>query len=148
MTSEGRERVLLYSQVIFERRMDFLEDAPLEPRRTRRLRALARLQLLRQSATGLPWREVALRLAKLVRTDPRIVLRPALWRLVVAQLGGRRVRSALRRPSTRRGQPAQGEWARGRAQGRIGRRISRRSRGRDDVLRKGCSDARRSRSKR
>ena len=50
VTSEGRERVRLFSQIIFERRMDFLEDAPLEPRRTRWLRALATLQLLIQSA--------------------------------------------------------------------------------------------------
>ena len=56
----------------------------------------------------LPWSEAAVRLANLVRTYPRIVLRPELWHLVVAQLGGRRVRSALRRPPTRRGQPAQG----------------------------------------
>ena len=109
VTSEGRERVLLFSQILFERRMDFLDDAPLESRRTRWLRALATLQLLKDSAAmGLPWSEAALRLAKLVRTEPRIVLRPALWRLVVAQLGGRRVRSVLRRPPTRRGQPAQG----------------------------------------
>ena len=95
--ADGPERVLLHAQINFQRRMDFLDDAPLGSRRIQRLRALATLQLLVERASlGLAWNEVAVRLAKLVRTYPRIVLRPALWRLVVAQLGGRRVRSALR----------------------------------------------------
>jgi glycosyltransferase involved in cell wall biosynthesis len=101
VTSVGRELVLVYSQVIFQQRMDFLADAPLEPRRTKRLRALTRLQLLAESAWNLPWSDVAGRLVKLVRTYPRILLRPVLWRLVLAQLGGRRVRAALRGASMR-----------------------------------------------
>jgi len=97
VNSEGRKRFLLYSQINFQRRMDFLDEAPLEPVKTERLRALAALQLLVDHASsGLPWSEAATRLAKLARTYPRILLRPKLWRLVVAQLGGRRVRSALR----------------------------------------------------
>jgi glycosyltransferase involved in cell wall biosynthesis len=101
-TSDGREdELLLYSQINFQRRMDFLDDAPLGSGRTEGLRALATLQLLVDSAAlGLPWNEVAARLANLVWKYPRIVLRTNLWRLVAAQLGGRRVRSALRGAST------------------------------------------------
>ena len=101
-----------------------------EPRRTKRLRALAKLRfLVKRNAWGLPWSEAAVHLADLVRAYPRIVLRPELWGLVVAQLGGRRVRSvvaklggrrvrsALRRLSTRRGQlcprPSGRAWAQG-----------------------------------
>lgn len=92
-----RESGLLYSRFLFQRRMDFLDAAPLEPPRTKRLRALATLQLLVENAgLGLPSKEVATRLATIVRTYPRIMLHPVLWRLVAAQLGGRRVRSALR----------------------------------------------------
>jgi Glycosyl transferase family 2 len=108
VTPAGRELHRAHSQTIFQQRMDFLDHAPLEARRTKRLRALGQLQLLVKSASGLPWSETAVRLANLVRTYPRIVLRPELWHVVIAQLGGRRVRSALRRPQTRRGQPARG----------------------------------------
>jgi len=98
----GRERGLLHSQLHFERRMDFLDHAPLERWRTKQLRAMATLQFLVDSAAwGLPWKEVAARLAKLVAEYPRTVLRPAFWRLVAAQLGGRRLRSALRGSITR-----------------------------------------------
>lgn len=102
-TSDAREHSRLFSEFNFQRRIDFLEDAPLDPRRTKRLRALATLKRLIDSANlGLPWREVAARLVNLVRTYPRIVLRPSLWRLVLAQLGGRRVHSALRRTTPQR----------------------------------------------
>jgi len=101
-TFDGRSRFFLYSQIKFERRMDFLEEAQLASPTTKRFTALATLQLLAETAaSGLPWNEAAGRLAKLVRTYPRILLRPALWRLVVAQLGGRRMRSALSRALTR-----------------------------------------------
>jgi glycosyltransferase involved in cell wall biosynthesis len=104
VTSDGRERYVRVSQIKFQRRMDFLDDAQLEPQRTKRLRAIATLQLLAENAaSGLPWFEAARRLANLVRTYPRIVLRRALWRLVVAQLGGRRVRSAPHRSHHQRG---------------------------------------------
>lgn len=104
VTSEGLERNLLHSKIHFQRRLDFLDDAPLDSRRAKRLGALATLQFLVDSAAfGLPWKDAAARLATLVRTYPPIVLRPALWRLVVAQLGGRRVRAALRGVSSRHG---------------------------------------------
>jgi len=101
-TFERRSRFFVYSQIKFQRRMDFLGEAQLASPTTKRFRALATLQLLTETAaSGLPWNEAAARLAKLVRTHPRILLRPALWRLVVAQLGGRRTRSALSGALTR-----------------------------------------------
>jgi len=102
VTSDGPARGLLNSEIHFQRRMDFLDGASLDPGKTKRLRALATLKLLADSAKlGLSSHKVATRLASLVRGYPRILLRPALWRLVVAQLGGRRVRSALRGSSIR-----------------------------------------------
>lgn len=101
--SNERERFRLYSQMNFERRMDFLDGAELERQKMKRLRALANLQLLVDSANlGLPWNEFALRLTDLLRAYPRIVLRRGLWRLIAAQLGGRRARSALRGVRVRR----------------------------------------------
>jgi hypothetical protein len=82
--------------------MDFLEDASLQYGTTKRLQAIATLQFLIDSANaGLGFNDVAERLTNLVRTYPRILVRPAIWRLVIAQLGGRRARSALRGASIR-----------------------------------------------
>jgi glycosyltransferase involved in cell wall biosynthesis len=111
-TSGEREESVLYSRIQFQRRMEFLDKAPLDSRKTDGLRALAKLQLVVDTAAlGFPWDETAVRLAKLVRKYPRIVLRRKLWRLVVAQLGGRRVRSALRGVFIRR-RPGQAWWIR------------------------------------
>ena len=90
------DHFLVRSQINFQRRMAFLDRAALDSQTTKRLRALATLQFLTDRAAVLPWSEVAARIVALVGTYPRIVLRPVLWRLVVAQLGGRQVRSALR----------------------------------------------------
>ena len=100
VTSSERERFLLFSRIDFQRRMEFLDEAPLESPRTEGLRALAKLQLIVDTALGFPWNGTAVRLAKLLRRYPRIVLRRELWRLVVAQLGGRRVRSRSAEPSS------------------------------------------------
>jgi glycosyltransferase involved in cell wall biosynthesis len=112
VTSSEQEDFLLYSRINLQRRMEFLDEAPLESRRTEGLRALAKLQLVVDTAAlGIPWNETAVRLAKLLRTYPRILLRRKLWRLVVAQLGGRRVRSALRGAFIRQ-RPGQAWWIR------------------------------------
>jgi glycosyltransferase involved in cell wall biosynthesis len=106
VASDERERFRLYAQMNFQQRGDFLDNARMEPGTTNQLRSLARLQLLIDNANaGLPFSEVASGLADVVRAHPRIVLRSALWRLVAAQLGGRRVRSALRAASTLRRRP-------------------------------------------
>jgi glycosyltransferase involved in cell wall biosynthesis len=105
---DGRDGGLLYAQLTFQRRIDFLADAPLERRQTKRLHALATLQLLVDRANaGLAPAEVAARLASVVRSYPRLLARPALWRLVLAELGGRRVRSALRGATIRYRDPQQ-----------------------------------------
>jgi glycosyltransferase involved in cell wall biosynthesis len=110
VTVDGRSRFVRYSQIKFQRRMHFLDQAQLASPTSKRFRALATLQLLVETAaSGLPWNEAAARLAKLVRTYPRILLCPALWRLVVAQLGGRRTRSALNGALTRHRRPRLGE---------------------------------------
>jgi glycosyltransferase involved in cell wall biosynthesis len=102
VASDHRELALRYAQIRWQRRLNFLDDAGLNSRTTKRLHALATLQLLVERASvGLPGSEVRASIANLVRTYPRIMLRPALWRLVVAELGGRRIRSALREPWTR-----------------------------------------------
>jgi glycosyltransferase involved in cell wall biosynthesis len=101
--SDERERFRVYSQMNFERRIDFLDRAGLERQKVKRLRALADLQLLVDNANlGLPWKVVAARLADLVRAYPRIALHRGLWRLIAAELGGRRARSVLREVYARR----------------------------------------------
>lgn len=102
VTADDREENLIYAGINFERRMEFLREAPLDFQRTEGLRALARLQLLvDRAALGLPWMETAADLAGLVRRHPGLVLRRKLWRLVIAQLGGRRARRALHEASAR-----------------------------------------------
>lgn len=95
-TSDRRDLALLHAQIRTKRRMDFLDAAPLDSESAERLRALASLHdLAERSYWGLPWRKVAAAQADLVRAYPRITRVPAFWRLVVAQLGARRMRSAL-----------------------------------------------------
>ena len=94
--SDQRRLDLVQAHTRFERRMNFLEGAPSDPRRREKFRALATLQFLVDGAgLGLAWNAVIIRLGNLVRTYPRVVLRPTLWRLAMAQLGGRWLRSAL-----------------------------------------------------
>jgi hypothetical protein len=103
VTSDGRELVLVHTQMRLERRMDFLATARLPPESARRLRALAILHdLAERSYWGLPWSEVAARQVRLVRMYPGVLRRFAFWRLVMAPLGGRRVRAGLRRAKARR----------------------------------------------
>jgi hypothetical protein len=94
---DERELALLHRQIRFTRRRDFLDSAPMDPRRITRLRALATLHdLVERAYWGLPGRAVAAGQLRIARAYPRVVLEPAFWRLVVAQLGGRRLRAALR----------------------------------------------------
>jgi len=86
----------LYAELALQRRMNFIDTAGLEPERADRLRALATLQSIVDLAHAqLPSRDVASRLARLARAYPRILSRPAFWRLVAAQSGARRVRALL-----------------------------------------------------
>lgn len=86
----------LYADLALQRRTDFIDTAGLGPKRADRLRALATLQSIVDLAHAqLPSKEVASRLARLTRAYPRILSRPAFWRLVAAQSGARRVRALL-----------------------------------------------------
>ena len=97
------DRLRLYSQIHFQRRMAFIDETLLEPGRASRLRALATLQLLVEDASyGLPWSEVGTHAAETrASTSPS---RPTcgVLALSAAQLGGRRLRSALRGALERR----------------------------------------------
>ena len=96
-TSAGNEVAFRHAEIRFQRRMSFLGDAALEPRKANWLRALATLELVNEQAIiGLPRGEVVKRLVDLVRKYPRVALSPALWRLVA-----RRLRSGLRGASSR-----------------------------------------------
>jgi Glycosyl transferase family 2 len=107
VAADERELVALHAQMRFERRMSFLEDAPMKRGRMTSLRALARLQLLvEQASDGLARRELATRLGQLIMEHPRILSRVALWRLIAAELGGRRARATLRAITARRSQGA------------------------------------------
>jgi glycosyltransferase involved in cell wall biosynthesis len=100
--AEGPERDILYVQMRYERRTDFVDHAALEPRTAQRLRALATLDLLAERASrGLPWGEALAAQARLARSYWPIVQRLAFWRLLAAQLGGRRARAVLRRARVR-----------------------------------------------
>jgi glycosyltransferase involved in cell wall biosynthesis len=97
IASDGREGSLLYAELNFQRRLAFLADAPLTPERGRRLRGLAELQrLVDRASEGLPTGAVTRSWRHLVRAHPELLRRRATWRLLLAQLGGRRARAVLR----------------------------------------------------
>ncbi len=79
----------------FERRRSFLDDAQLDPGRERQLRAIATLRFTADHAALISIPETFRRLTRIVRMRPRTLLEPTLWRIVAAQLGGRRAVSAL-----------------------------------------------------
>jgi len=91
--------------ILFDHRMRFLEEARLEPERDRRYRALAKRAYLEGSVEtiaararlGARWTSTAVELARVVRRHPRTLTVGSTWRLIGAQLGGRRAkRAALR----------------------------------------------------
>ena len=97
-TIDDVERVLLFAQIMFERRAGFLATAPLPSAKARRYHALARLSLIvERSGLIASWTATTLELLHLVGRYPRIILQPTLWRLVLAQLGGRWMRRKIRR---------------------------------------------------
>lgn len=92
----ARDRLLTYGQIMFDRRIGFLDGAELPTPTTTRLRALATLRFLAERA-GLdsPWLQTWAGFVRIVRIYPRILSNPIAWRLVAAQLGGRRLRRAI-----------------------------------------------------
>lgn len=86
--SGNDELALTQAQTRFRRRTDFLDGAPLDPVTTRWLHALATAEfLVERAGLGMAWSELAPSLNKLVRRQPRILVRSVLWRLLLVQLG-------------------------------------------------------------
>jgi hypothetical protein len=93
------------TRILHAHRLRFLERAPLPRDRAAHYRSLADETFRRETVAALaaraglhaPWRVVARELAGLIRTDRRVLLLPTTWRLLSAQLGGRRLKRALAR---------------------------------------------------
>lgn len=106
VTSNGRELDLVLAQARYQRRMNFLDDAPLKRSDKKWLTTLATLGLLvDQAGTGRPWSDAAPRAVQLAWTSPHVLRRAEPWRLLlgsrvwrlilVGRLGGRRLYAAL-----------------------------------------------------
>ena len=99
---EGRRRILLWAQGRRDRRMGFIDSARLSNEEKTRYRSLATVAfLVESSGLGTPWVDNSTRLLRVVRGYPRMLLHPAVWRLVAAQLGGRHLRRAVERVVSR-----------------------------------------------
>jgi glycosyltransferase involved in cell wall biosynthesis len=114
-------------EILYERRTRFLDEAGFSEEQTSRYRSLADTTFRRETikrvaegaAAGAPWMTTGGALFNLARTDSRILLVPATWRLVAAQLGGRAALRAVQRltpaaQDERRGARDTGEDASGR----------------------------------
>lgn len=92
-------------EVLYERRMRFIDEAALPAEDAARYRAIAertlRHDLIRRLAVsaggGEGWRATNRRFAELVCAEPRTLLDRAAWKLMAAQAGGRGARRAARR---------------------------------------------------
>ena len=94
----ARDRLLTYGQIMFDRRMGFLEGAGLTSGETSRYRALATLRFVSDRAgLGAPWLESWAAFGEIVQRYPRILTSPIAWRFIAAQLGGRQARRATDR---------------------------------------------------
>jgi glycosyltransferase involved in cell wall biosynthesis len=94
---DPRDRSIMHSRVRFEHRDRFLDQACLPSKTTKRLRALSAMQhIVETSGLGAPRTETMRSLGQLVRTYPRIAVRPEVLRLAVANFGGRRLRGTAR----------------------------------------------------
>jgi glycosyltransferase involved in cell wall biosynthesis len=91
--------------MLFERRTQFLDEAGLPEERSNRYRALALRAFRRDAiqrladrgASGAPWGSTNAELLQLARDNPQVLFVPEAWRLVAAQLGGRRANRTVRR---------------------------------------------------
>lgn len=97
VTGAGAELDVLHARMRYERRTAFLDESSLASGYAARLRAAATLKLLAvRAAAGAPWTEVLTEQARVLRLYPPIARHRPFWRLVLAQLGGRSLNSALR----------------------------------------------------
>jgi glycosyltransferase involved in cell wall biosynthesis len=101
-------------KVLFDRRIQFLDDARTNGVETGRYRELAERSLRTDSVHGLanrsgagaPWKWTMSELIHLVKKDRRTLLVPSTWRLAAAQLGGRQAKKLVMRTRLRtRGNP-------------------------------------------
>jgi glycosyltransferase involved in cell wall biosynthesis len=93
-----QERLLTYGQIIFDRRIGFLDEARLPSDETNRYRSLATIRFLADRAgLGAPWLQTWADFVRIVRLYPRILTHPIALRFIVAQFGGRALRRAAYR---------------------------------------------------
>jgi hypothetical protein len=94
-------------EILHERRRRFLDEAALPRERSELYRSLAdrtfRLdrvhRIVDRAGSGASWIDTSKALARLVREDMRVLLLPATWRFCAAQLGARRAKRLVTRPS-------------------------------------------------
>jgi len=100
--SDERDRLLTYGQIMFDRRIGFLDGAGLKSETTSRYRALATLRFVADRAgLGCPWWKSTTDFARLLSLYPRIVVHPLAIRFCAAHLGGRSLRRAAQRVRSR-----------------------------------------------
>lgn len=91
--ADATARLLTYGQIMFDRRIGFLDEAGLPSGDTKRYRSLATLRYLSDRAgLGAPQLETWSAFAQIVRLYPRILMYPMAWRFLAAQFGGRALR--------------------------------------------------------
>jgi hypothetical protein len=92
---DERDRLLRYGQIMFDRRVGFLEQARLPSKAADRYRSLAALRFLADRAgLGGPWLQTSTEFVRIARQYPGILGHPIALRFIGAQLGGRALRRA------------------------------------------------------
>ena len=92
------EMARFYAEEKYRGRTAFIDETAFSVATATRLRALAELQYVNESAIlgAIPVHATARKLTALAHSYPAILRQRAFWHLVAAQAGGRRVRSAIR----------------------------------------------------
>jgi glycosyltransferase involved in cell wall biosynthesis len=92
------DRPVPWAQMMFDRRIGFLDEAGLPSDETNRYRSLATFRfLVDRAGLGAPWLQTWADFARIVRFYPRILTYPIAWRFIAAQCGARAVRRATYR---------------------------------------------------
>jgi hypothetical protein len=94
---DARNRGVPWGRIMFDRRIGFLDEAGLPSDEANRYRSLATFRFLADRAgLGAPWLQTWADFARIVRLDPRILIRPIAWRFIAAQCGARALRRITR----------------------------------------------------
>jgi glycosyltransferase involved in cell wall biosynthesis len=94
----ARDRLVPWAQIMFDRRIGFLDEAGLPSDETNRYRSLATFRfLVDRAGLGAPWLQTWADFARIVRLYPRILTYPIAWRFIAAQCGARALRRATYR---------------------------------------------------